>query len=825
MRRHPWRFAPRKDGRIARLVAVITTGVVIAAGLFAGAETWLLAIGVSDYFDSTIAGLSYASLDAAAVAEQLTRSPEITSDRVIILLDEQATRPAIASAFDQLANRTTIADTVLIYLAGHGSSTVDCDGDEADGDGVDEAYLPYDAVLGDPATYILDDDFGRWVETLPAASVAMFLDACYSGGQSRDSNGCRVETVGSQDSTARDILTSGPPEQTRAVLAACQPWEQAYESRSLGHGVFTHFLLQGLSERETDANGDEAVSMHELADFVITSIEQWTVARPETQHPVLESNRDCASLLIAGVSQSERAMLVAHYPLDGDARDIAGGRDGRLMRAEPTEGVIDGAMAFDHDVFHNTFIRTIDSYQPGELPFSISLWFRLEKPDAGQTQYILSTHGRENWYGPTYELLVGDDGSVAFRTNDAAENHRQQLSTTTWGWHDGRWHHAVVIRRGDGMTELWLDGSLEAFRMFPIQDLRNGVNPLTIGATAYNGWSAGRSFRGDIDDLRIYEGALTTNEVRELFSQVVPDTPVSIPDPALQAALSYALSLPFEAISRHDLLALRTLDLGGLQVENLHGIEHCGNLREIDVSGLGLQDLSMLESCSAMIDLNASDNRLTSIAGLEGLHTIETLDLSGNQIEDISPLGSLTHLAYCDLSGNRIRNLAPLGNCATLKTLELRGNPVMSLEVFAVLPKVWFLDLGDCGLQDISELAVAYNLKVVLLDENRLTDLSPIAQLFAVEELDLSGNRIRDISPLVELVWLGDYTHFSQESREVVLDLSGNLISDISSLTVNAGLDAGDVIDLRGNPLDEEAEQTIEDLADRGVVVRTDGTG
>ncbi|MBN1859610.1 leucine-rich repeat domain-containing protein [Candidatus Bipolaricaulota bacterium] len=822
MRRLPDRFAPGTAGCIARLVTAVTVAAVMSAGFVAGAETWLLAIGVSDYLDPTITGLSYASLDAAAIAEQLTLSPDITSERVIILLDQQATRSAIESAFDWLAERTTTADTVLIYLAGHGASTVDCDGDEADGDGVDEAYLPYDAVFGDPDSYIIDDDLGRWVETLPTASVAMFFDACYSGGQSRDPDGCRFERVPSQDSTARDILTAGLPEQTRAVLAACQPWEQSYESRSLGHGVFTHFLLQGLSERETDANGDGAVSMQELAACVISSIEQWTAARPETQHPVLESNRDAASLLIAGVSQAERAVLVAYYPLDGDAQDTVGGRDGRLMRAETAEGVIDGAMGFDHAALHNTFIRTIDSYQPGERSFSISVWFRLEKPDAGRSQYILSTHGRENWYGPTYELYVGDDGSIAFRTNDADENRRQELRTTTWGWYDGRWHHVVVVRRADGMIELWLDGALEASQIFPIQDLRNGGNPLTIGATAYNGWSAGKSFRGEIDDLRIYEGALTTNEVRELFSQVVPDTPSSISDPAFQTALSSALGLPAEAISRYDLLALRTLDLGGLEIESLQGIELCCNLREIDVSGLELEDLLMLESCPAIIELDASDNRLTSMAGLESLSAIETLDISGNQIEDITPLGSLSALAYCDLSGNRIRDLSPLGTCPTLKTLELRGNPITSLDVFSVLPKIWFLDLGDCNLQDISGLVTAYNLRVLLLDENHLTDLSPIAELFAVEELDLSGNRISDISPLAELLWLGDSSHFIEDARDTVLDLAGNLIRDISPLAANPGLDAGDVIDLRDNPLDEDAERVIEDLADRGVIVRTD---
>jgi len=805
-----------------RVSIILTASIVTLLAATACAETWLVSVGVSVYESPEIADLSYASLDAAAVAELLMQSPDLTSERTLVLLDQQATRAAIEDALRWLGEMTKEEDTVLLYLAGHGASTSDLDGDEADGDALDEAYLPHDAVRGDPTTYILDDDLGEWIEQLAATSVAMFFDACYSGGQSRQAGESALEALPSQDSTARDILTSGMPAQTRAVLAACQPWEQAYESRSLGHGVFTHFLLHGLEDRETDANGDGTVSMQELSSYVISSIGDWTATRPEKQEPVLESNRDSASLLISNISRSGEAVLVAHYPLDGDGRDLVGGRDGRVMRAQPAEGIISGSMEFDHDVLHNTFLRTIGSYQPGSRPFSVSVWFRLSKPAQNQRQYIFSTHGRENWYGPTYELYVGADGAVAFRTNDAAENHRQNLSTTSWGWHDGRWHHAAVIRRADGMTELWLDGTLEASQIFPIQDLRNGGNSLTIGGTAYNGWAHSLSFRGEIDDLRIYEGALTTREVHNLFSEVVPDSPVFIPDPAFREALSDALACRPQAISRHDLLSLRSLDLSDSGVQNLEGIEFCLNLRELDVSELGLEDLAILEDCRAIIELDASGNRLSSASVLAVLDRIETLDLSGNQIEDISPIQSLVSLAYCDLSGNRISDLYPLSACPILKTLALRGNPIADLEVFAVLPRIWFLDLGACGLRDISGLATGFNLEVVLLDGNHLTDISPIAELFSIEELDVSDNQIRDITALSELLWLGDYSHFDREDRSTTLDLSGNWIEDITPLIANSGLDAGDVIDLRSNPLGEDAWNEIEGLELRGVVVRAD---
>ena len=69
-------------------------------------------------------------------------------------------------------------------------------------------------------------------------------------------------------------------------------------------------------------------------------------------------------------------------------------------------------------------------------------------------------------------------------------------------------------------------------------------------------------------------------------------------------------------------------------------------------------------------------------------------------------------------------------------------------------------------------------------------------------------NQVSDISPLASLTNL------------TWLWLSNNQLSDIAPLAANIGLDDGDTVRLKGNPLDEAAIRTdIPALEERGVTV------
>ncbi len=94
------------------------------------------------------------------------------------------------------------------------------------------------------------------------------------------------------------------------------------------------------------------------------------------------------------------------------------------------------------------------------------------------------------------------------------------------------------------------------------------------------------------------------------------------------------------------------------------------------------------------------------------------------------------------------------------------------------------------------------------LQSNEITDLWPLSGMSGLDWLFINNNEITDISPLSGLTDL-----------ELLL-LQDNEISEIWPLSQNAGLDEDDLVDLRHNPLDDDATSTyVPTLEGRGVRV------
>src|SRR5262249_36433781 len=56
----------------------------------------------------------------------------------------------------------------------------------------------------------------------------------------------------------------------------CSPGEVALWSESLGQSVFGHFFVEGLGQREADTDGDDAISVQELEDYLTRRVDAWS---------------------------------------------------------------------------------------------------------------------------------------------------------------------------------------------------------------------------------------------------------------------------------------------------------------------------------------------------------------------------------------------------------------------------------------------------------------------------------------------------------------------------------------------------------------------
>jgi len=268
---------------------------------------WAVVIGVGVYEDPGIRDSTLMHADAQAVYDFLVDRDQggFPIDHVRLLLDEQATQRNIQSAFTWLMDMTQSDDLVVVYFAGHGSYERDRNGDEPEGDTLDEFLLPYDT---DPdnlfVSAIRDDEVGDWVASMAGAQVVLIFDSCYAGGASR-SRGYDQPTLraGPGNTVFSDFMDKG-----LLVLAACQENETSKEDSTLGHGVFTYYLLLGLGgltnvdDAAADADQDGRVTIEELQTYLEEEVPRYVreVMRESPQNPLITGDEALSRVALSG---------------------------------------------------------------------------------------------------------------------------------------------------------------------------------------------------------------------------------------------------------------------------------------------------------------------------------------------------------------------------------------------------------------------------------------------------------------------------------------------------------------------------------------------
>lgn len=268
---------------------------------------------------------------------------------------------------------------------------------------------------------------------------------------------------------------------------------------------------------------------------------------------------------------------------------------------------------------------------------------------------------------------------------------------------------------------------------------------------------------------------------------------------------------------------MKSLHLTGLKSEKiseLSGIEHCVNLEMLWVE-LRTWDIGAIGSLKELQSLWLS-GPITDISPLSGLKKLQMLWLKQTQVSDISPLNELTNLQKLHLWSNRISDITPLSNLTNLRRLYISDNKIEDVTPLGNLTNLRELRLVRNRISDISSLTGLNNLQVLNLENNQIKDISSLANLKNLRVIYLCNNLIQDIFPLETLEKIGEDSpeRMEQEGMWIYLDLRNNWISDISPLVNNPYIGKGDGINLRGNPLNEDAYDVhIPALRERGVGV------
>jgi len=229
-------------------------------------KAWALVIGVQQYEHA--GQVKYARADAKGTGDLLA----LQGFQVTALYDQQATKNAIESALqDLLVKRAGAEDRVVIFFAGRG--------DTRSASGGKRAYLlPTDAELTDVLqTAITVDQVRAWAEASRARHVLLIVATSLGSHEGRPA-------LGKADLRA-DAVKVLMSQRGAHVITAALPEETPVDVAEWSHGLFTHYLLEGLGGGEADTNRDGIVLASELFMYLEQNIAVASQIRGRTQHP------------------------------------------------------------------------------------------------------------------------------------------------------------------------------------------------------------------------------------------------------------------------------------------------------------------------------------------------------------------------------------------------------------------------------------------------------------------------------------------------------------------------------------------------------------
>lgn len=257
---------------------------------FAGEQTaarlFVAGVGLNEYRNPRYR-LEHCRQDVQALAELLAaqRGGLYQETRVFTLFDEQATRPGLEALLADLARETRPEDVFVFLFAGHG---VTLPGQDVGGEDFHLVLHEVTQIFGDEAALRRDGMGGKELRDrllqLPPRKKLLILDACQSGALAEQfaMRGVAEERALNQLARATGI----------AMLASSRAEQYAREVPALGHGVFTHVLLEAL-RGGGDLNRDGSVSVLELIQALNAQVPELSIQHTgATQYPVTTFHGD-----------------------------------------------------------------------------------------------------------------------------------------------------------------------------------------------------------------------------------------------------------------------------------------------------------------------------------------------------------------------------------------------------------------------------------------------------------------------------------------------------------------------------------------------------
>ncbi|MDD3546157.1 MAG: InlB B-repeat-containing protein [Kiritimatiellae bacterium] len=147
--------------------------------------------------------------------------------------------------------------------------------------------------------------------------------------------------------------------------------------------------------------------------------------------------------------------------------------------------------------------------------FSISLWFKRDLTPIDSTGYGDKILCKTDWYSNQFLRMLPGGGMYFTAGTGGGRYPFVGYGVSCWeNFQDNTWHHLVVVRNSNIAT-MWIDGTQKNVISNAIS-ITSNTQPLYIGYSPSTDPLQRRYWPGNIDEFRIYNRALTQNEIISL---------------------------------------------------------------------------------------------------------------------------------------------------------------------------------------------------------------------------------------------------------------------------------------------------------------------
>ncbi len=325
--------------------------------------------------------------------------------------------------------------------------------------------------------------------------------------------------------------------------------------------------------------------------IVVSGLESETLYTFEVQAYDLAGNlSDFAELTLstgAPIDAGEDG-LVAHYPFDGNTDDVTPYANHGVIGGNPTfEEVTDrGGMAILFDGEQDSVLAP-NAIQLNSEFTTVSFWIRVDGQSLTDAEaYVLDFgHWDERW-----KISLPQHLRIVWTTN--SKNSQFDNAISDMDSKDGNelvegfWWHITMVH--DGTDDIiYLDG-VEVNRKPAPGTLNNTGRALGMGSNPVDG---GQYFNGALDELKIYDRALTSDEISKLFTTGTTGLKDLIGKLDGLVEVLYPNPTSTELVVDHQFktdkpLLVRVFDYTGKQIEALkfNGSDLAGKQIKFDVS-------------------------------------------------------------------------------------------------------------------------------------------------------------------------------------------------------------------------------------------------